>query len=261
MAGAGSDREGVLRVERDERDVVTLTLDRPDVRNAFDGELMQALTTTVTALADDASVRALVLTGAGTVFSAGADLNWMVAVAGDTFEQNVADSRGFDRMLRAVHDFPAPVLARVNGHAIAGASGLLACVDIAVAVRGARFGFTEARMGLVPAMISAYVQPRIGRANAHRYFLTGELFDADRAMAIGLVHEVCDREELDTTFGAVLEGVLAGGPLAQRATKRLITAIAATDAPEESEQLRLETIAEARMGPEARERIRAFLDR
>jgi methylglutaconyl-CoA hydratase len=264
VAGAADDRasdEGVLRVERDERDVVTLTFDRPEVRNAFDGELMQALATTVADLGDDPSVRAVVLTGSGSVFSAGADLNWMVAVADYTFEQNVEDSRGFDRMLKAIHDFPAPVLARVNGHAIAGASGLLACVDIAVAVRGARFGFTETRLGLVPAMISAYVQPRIGLAAAHRYFLTGELFDADRALAMGLIHEVCEPDELDAVFGAVLDAVVAGGPSAQRATKRLIAAIDAAGGPEESERLRLETIAEARMGTEARDRVQAFLAR
>jgi methylglutaconyl-CoA hydratase len=250
----------VLLEDRDGRGVVTLTFNRPHVRNAFDAELMGAITTSVDRLAADEQVRALVLTGAGDAFSAGADLNWMVAVADYTFERNVEDSRGFDAMLRAVHDFPAPVLGRVNGHAIAGASGLLACMDIVVAVRGARFGFTEARLGLVPAMISAYVQPRIGQSNARRYFLTGEVFDTDRAAAIGLVHEVCEREELDDTFASVLDAVVAAGPRAQREIKRLIPAIAATTNPAESEQLRLTSIANARIGEEAQARIRAFLD-
>jgi methylglutaconyl-CoA hydratase len=251
----------VLLVDRDERDVVTLTFNRPEVRNAFDGALMEAITTTTQDLAADDTVRALVLTGAGSVFSAGADLNWMVAMADYTFEQNVEDSRGFEHMLRVVHDFPAPVLARVNGHAIAGASGLLACVDIAVAVRGARFGFTETRLGLVPAMISAYVQPRIGLANAHRYFLTGELFDADRALSIGLVQECCEPEDLDEVFTTILDAVVAGGPMAQRSTKQLIAAVDASSSPDETQQLRLEAIARARTTDEAQERIRTFFAR
>jgi methylglutaconyl-CoA hydratase len=252
--------DDVLLMDRDERDVVTLTLHRPQVRNAFDATLMRRLTDTVQELAADDRLRALVLTGAGSAFSAGADLTWMSAMAGYSFEENVADSRAFEAMLRAVHDVPVPVLARVNGHALGGAAGLLGCVDIAVAVRGAWFGFTEARLGLAPAMISAYVQPRIGVANARRYFLTGERFDADRAFHLGLVHEVCDPEELDTTFERVLGEVLAAGPQAQRAIKPLIAAIDAADRLDDTEQLRLDLIARLRVGDEAQDRMRAFLD-
>ena len=251
----------VLQVERDDRDVVTVTFNRPEVKNAFDSELMGKLADTAQALAGDQSVRALVLTGAGSAFSAGADLNWMASMAGYSYEENVADSGRFEAMLRAVRDFPAPVLARVNGHAIAGASGLLGCVDIAIAVRGARFGFTEAKLGLVPAMISAYVLPRIGLTNAHRYLLTGELFDADRALAIGLVHDVCDPEDLDEVFGRVLDEVLAAAPGAQREVKRLIATVAAATDPRNTEQLRIETISRARTGDEAQQRIRAFFER
>ena len=254
---SSSDPDTVLGEERDERGVVTLTFQRPQVRNAFDGALMGAVTEAATRLATDDSVRAVVLTGAGTAFSAGADLNWMLS-AGAT-NDGLDDSRTFESMLRAVHDLPMPVLARVNGHAVAGASGLLACVDIAVAVRGAKFGFTEVRLGLVPAMISAYVLPRIGIANAHRYLLTGEVFDADRAEALGLVHEVCEPDDLDEVFGRILETVVAAGPNGQRVTKQLISQIAATTSPADSEQLRLETIARARASQEAQTRIQAFL--
>jgi methylglutaconyl-CoA hydratase len=250
-----------LRQERDDRGVVTLTLDRPEVRNAFDAGLLEAVADTVTALAGDDEVRALVLTGAGDAFSAGADLNWMSAMVDYTFEENVADSRRFEAMLRAVHDFPAPTIARVNGHALGGAAGLLGCVDIAVAVRGAWFGFTETRLGLVPAMISAYVQPRIGTGNARRYFLTGERFDTDRAFHLGLVHEVCDRDELDDTMGRVLGEVLAAGPRAQREVKRLIAAIDAAGDLDASEQLRLELISRVRVGDEGQEGMRAFFDK
>jgi methylglutaconyl-CoA hydratase len=247
-----------LRQQRDRRGVVTLTLDRPEVRNAFDAGLMQAITDAVTALADDETVRALVLTGAGKAFSAGADLNWMSAMVDYSFDENVADSRRFEGMLRAVHDFPAPTLARVNGHALGGAAGLLGCVDIAVAVRGAWFGFTEARLGLVPAMISAYVQPRIGVGNARRYFLTGERFDADRAFHLGLVHEVCDPDALDATVERVLTELLAAGPQAQREVKRLIAAIDAAEDLDASERSRIELISRVRVGDEGQEGMRAF---
>lgn len=252
--------EDHLLVERDERGVVTLTMNRPDVRNAFGPELMRGLTETMEELATDDTVRAVVLTGAGSAFSAGADLNWMSAIVDNTFEQNVEDSRVFERMLRAVYDAPMPVLARLNGHALGGAAGLLGCVDITVAVRGAKLGFTEARLGLAPAMISAYVQPRIGLGNAHRYFLTGAIFDADRALAMGLVHEVCEPEDLDDTFAQVLDEVLAAGPQAQRETKPLVRAIDASQGPDDSEQLRVELISRLRASDEAQTRIRAFLD-
>jgi methylglutaconyl-CoA hydratase len=252
--------EDHLLVDRDERGVVTLTMNRPEVRNAFGPELMRGLSDAMASLSADDTVRAIVLTGAGSAFSAGADLTWMGSIVDNTFEENVEDSRGFERMLRAVHDAPMPVLARVNGHTLGGAAGLLGCVDIAVAVRGARFGFTEARLGIAPAMISAYVQPRIGLTNAHRYFLTGERFDADQARAIGLVHEVCDPDDLDVTFGRVLDEVLAAGPQAQRETKALVRAIAASDGPDDSERFRVELISRLRGSDEAQTRIRAFLD-
>jgi methylglutaconyl-CoA hydratase len=247
-----------LRTSRDERGVVTLTLDRPEARNAFSAALMEAIADTVVALADDQDVRALVLTGSGTAFSAGADLNWMRSLVDNTFEENVADSRTFERMLRLVNDFPAPTLARVNGPAIGGAAGLLACTDVAVAVRGAKIGFSEARLGLAPAMISAYVQARIGPGHARRYFLSGELFDSDRALQMGLVHEVCDPDDLDATFERVLGAMLRAGPRAQRETKRMIAAVEEARSLDASEQLRLETIARLRVSEEGQEGMAAF---
>lgn len=250
-----------LRTDRDERGVVTLTLDRPEARNAFSARLMQAIADTVDDLVDDAGIRALVLTGEGSAFSAGADLTWMSSLKDNTFEENVEDSRHFERMLRTVNDFPAPTLARVNGHAIGGAAGLLACVDVAVAVRGARIGFSEARLGLAPAMISAYVQARIGEGHARRYFLSGELFDSDRALLIGLVHEVCEPDDLDATFEGVLSEMLTAGPRAQRETKRMIARVAAAGTLDASEQLRLETIARLRVSEEGQAGMSAFFDK
>ncbi len=247
-----------LRIERDERDVVTLTLNRPEVRNALNAELMGAIADAATDLARDEGIRVLVLTGAGPVFSAGADLTWMQAMVAYSFEQNVADSRGFERMLRAIEGFPAPVVARVNGHAIAGASGLVACADVAVTVDSARFGFTEVGLGLVPAMISAYVVPRIGLAAARRYLLTGEVFDAPTAHRLGLVHEVCAPEALDEVVGGLLDTLVAGGPGAQRATKALLAEVAAHPDPDDTEVARLEAIARARVSDEAQTRMQAF---
>lgn len=250
-----------LRIERDGRDVVTLTLNRPDVRNAFNASLMGGLADAVAGLAADDSIRALVVTGAGSAFSAGADITWMSAMADYTFDENVADASRFERMLATLHAFPAPTLARVNGHALGGAAGLLGCVDIAVAVRGAWFGFTEARLGIAPAMISAYVQPRIGVGNARRYFLTGERFDTERAFHIGLVDEICDPEELDATFERILGEVLAAGPTAQREIKPLVAAIAAADTPADTEQLRVELISRLRVADEGQEGMRAFFEK
>jgi methylglutaconyl-CoA hydratase len=250
-----------LRVHRDERGVVTLTLDRPEARNAFSAQLMTTIADTVDGLVDDDGVRALVLTGSGTAFSAGADLRWMSSLVDNSFEENVEDSGHFERMLRAVDGFPAPTLARVNGHAIGGAAGLLACVDVAVAARGAKIGFSEARLGLAPAMISAYVQARIGPGHARRYFLSGELFDTDRAFQIGLVHEVCDPEELDAVFDEVLAQMLMAGPLAQRETKRLIATVEEAASPRDSERARLETIARLRVSEEGQAGMAAFFDK
>ena len=249
-----------LLIDRDDRGVVTLTLHRPEVRNAFDAGLMQAIARTVDELATDPDVRVLVLTGAGTVFSAGADLNWMSAMKDYGFEENVADSRGFEAMLRAVDEFPAPTVARVNGHALGGAAGLLGCVDLAVAVRGSLFGFTEVRLGIAPAMISAYVQPRIGTSNARRYFLTGERFDADRAFHLGLVSEVCEADALDATVNGLVTELLAAGPIAQRETKQLIRRVDRLDR-DGSRDLRLELIARLRVSPEGQEGMQAFFDR
>lgn len=248
-----------LQVKRDARGVVTLILDRPEVRNAIDAALMTALTRTATDLADDDTVRALVLTGAGSTFSAGADLNWMRAMAGFSFDENVTDSRSFENMLRAIDSFGAPVIARVNGPAIAGAAGLVACADVAVAVETASFGFTEVRLGLVPAMISAYVVPRIGAAAARRYLVTGEVFDAGTARDIGLVHEVCAPDALDATVDGLLDVLLRGGSEAQRATKALLATIIADPDPANTELARIETIARARVSDEAQQRMRAFV--
>jgi methylglutaconyl-CoA hydratase len=250
-----------LRTTRDTRGVVTLTMDRPDVRNAFGPELMAALAHAFAGLADDQTVRAVVLTGQGPAFSAGADLNWMRSMVDFSYEDQVADSRQLDALFAAVDAFPAPVVARVNGHALGGATGLIACADIAVAVRGAKLGFTEARLGLAPAVISTYVLPKIGLTNARRYFLTGEIFDADAAKAMGLVHEVCEPEQLDAMTDEIVQCVLAAGPQAQRAIKQLIPEVASAATREDSAAATVPVIARLRVSDEGQAGMQAFFDR
>jgi methylglutaconyl-CoA hydratase len=249
-----------LKVTEDDRGVVTLTLDRPEVRNAFGPELMDALRAALDALAPRDDVRVVILTGAGTVFSAGADLTWMRSMVEYSYDEQIADSRQLDALFHAVNHFPAPVVARVNGHALAGATGLVACSDVVVAVRDAKFGFTEARLGLAPAVISTYVQPKLGIAAARRYFLTGELFDAEQAHALGLVHEVCDPDDLDDRVAAVVDALLAAAPGAQRAIKELIPRVAAAT-EDEARELTVPVISRLRVSEEGQEGMRSFFEK
>jgi methylglutaconyl-CoA hydratase len=250
----------VLRRDRDERGVLTLTIDRPQVKNAFDGELQDALTAAFEGVDED--VRVVVVTGAGSVFSAGADLTWMRSAVDATFEENVASSRRFEAMLAAVDTCPAPVIARVNGHCLAGALGLVTCADVAVAVRGSQFGFSETRLGLAPAMISHYAVRRTGIGAARRYLLTGERFDADRAVALGLLVDVVDDEAaLDAAVDGLVDALLAAAPGAVRDTKRLLATIAATPDPADTVDARVELISRRRVSGEGQAGMAAFFDR
>ena len=250
----------MLDVQRDERGVVTVTVDRPDVRNAFDAETIDRIRETFEELDADGDVRVVVLTGAGRVFSAGADLNWMSSMVENTFEENLADSRGLDAMFRAVQECSHPVVARVNGHAFGGGTGLVACADVSVSVRGALFGFTEVRLGLAPAVISPYVLPRIGVGNARHLFLTGERFDAEHAQRIGLVSVVCEPDALDDRVSAVVEDLLAGGPKAHAQVKRLLREVSAVSGLAEAADITVETIARLRVSEEGQEGMRAFFE-
>lgn len=250
-----------LRRARDDRGVVTLTMDRPEVRNAFGPELMADLAAAFDEVAGDPDVRAVVLTGAGPAFSAGADLHWMRSMVDYTYDEQVADSQQLDGLFAAIQELPVPVVARVNGHALGGATGLIACADVAVAIRGAKLGFTEARLGLAPAVISTYVLPKIGVGNARRYFLTGEVFDADRAMQMGLVHEVCDPDDLDDVTATVVADLLAAGPSAQRAIKELIPKVAAADTRGDAAAQTVPVIARLRVSDEGQAGMQAFFDK
>jgi methylglutaconyl-CoA hydratase len=247
-----------LRVDRDDRGVVTVMLDRPEVRNAFGPGLMAELSTAFEQAAGDDGVRVLVVTGAGDAFSAGADLDWMRSMVDHDYDEQVADSYRLEALFRSLDTFPAPVVARINGHALGGALGLVAAADVAVAVRGARLGFSEARLGLAPAVISAYVLPKIGVGAARRWFLSAETFDADRAVAMGLVHEVCDRDDLDGVTDAIVDALLVGGPAAQRAIKTMIRDVAAAGSPADAAAITVPLIARLRVSEEGQEGMGAF---
>ena len=236
-----------LRVERDQ-DVLRVTLARPERRNAFDAQLIADLTA---AFSDVGEARAVVLAGEGETFCAGADIEWQRSAIDLSYDENVEDALKLYRMCEAIDVCRAPVVARIQGYALGGGSGLAACADIAVAASDATFGFTEVKLGIVPAVISPFVLPKIGQ-HARRYFLTGERFDAQTALRIGLVHEVTD--ELDSTVQAIVDQLLSSGPKAARAAKDLIR-----ERPDGRKTA--EIAARMRTSEEGQGRLRAVLDR
>ena len=248
-----------IRIDTDERGVATVTMDRPDVRNAFDDTLIAELAQAAGHLGADDAVRVVVLTGAGSIFSAGADLNWMRSMKTWTFEQNVADSTRMNGMFRALYDLPKPLIGRINGHALGGGTGLTAVCDIAVAQREALFGFTEVVLGLAPAVISPYVVRKVGRSFARAVFVTGERFGAERALAAGLVHEVVDADQLDAAVQAAVDRCLKAGPEAIAAAKRLPD-LALSPLDEAAAQT-VRIIAGLRVGDEGQEGMQAFFER
>lgn len=250
---------GGLWVERDDRGVVTLTMDRPGVRNAFDDGLVAALTAAAGDLAEDPGARVVVLMGAGGTFSAGADLAWMRAMTAWSQDENLADARRLDDLLRALWDLPLPLVGRVEGHALGGGCGLVAACDVVVAADDARFGFPEVGLGLAPAVISPYVVRTVGSSFARAAFVTGERFGATRAYEVGLVHRVVPAAEVDAAVTAVVERCLAAGPRAVAAAKALVEdALRPLD---EATAATPEVIAALRVGAEGQEGMRAFLDR
>jgi methylglutaconyl-CoA hydratase len=237
-----------LTVERD-GSVLRVTLARPDRRNAFDAELIGELSE---AFVDVGRARAVVLAGEGASFSAGADVDWMRASAGLSHEENVADANALRRMLEAIDGCPAPVVARVQGHALGGGAGLVAAADIAIASRDATFAFSEVKLGIIPAVISPFALAKIGPGAARRYFLTGERFDGDTALRIGLVSAVVD--DLDEAVDNVVGELLSAGPHAVRWAKRLVR-----ERPDGAETARW--IAERRTSDEGQEGLAAFLEK
>jgi methylglutaconyl-CoA hydratase len=236
-----------LRIERD-GGVLRVTLAKPERRNAFDAELIAELTEAFSGVGD---ARAVVLAGEGQSFCAGADVEWQRSAVDLSLEENAEDALRLYRMCETIDHCPAPVVARVHGYALGGGSGLVACADVPIASPDAIFGFSEVKLGIIPAVISPFVLPKIG-AHARRYFLTGERFDAQTALRIGLVEEVA--EDLDAAVDRVLSELLSGGPEAVREAKRLLR-----ERPVGTETAQI--AARLRSGEEGQEGLRAFLER
>ena len=239
---------GALKVDRD-GDVLRVTMARPETRNAFDAALIAEL---AEAFVDVGTARAVVLAGEGKSFCAGADIDWMRSSVELDYEANVADATALRRMLEAIDACAAPVVAVVQGHALGGGAGLVACADIAVAHEQAVFAFSEVKLGIIPAVISPFALRKIGESAARRYFVTGERFDAQTALRIGLVHAVT--RDPDTALAEILGELRTAGPRAARHAKRLVL-----DRPDGPETAR--RIAERRTSDEGQEGLRAFLER
>lgn len=249
-----------LLVESDAHGVVTLTLNRPHVHNAFNAQLVQALTETLEAL-HKAPPRAVVLTGQGHAFSAGADLQWMQTMVEASETENEADAARLAKMLRRLDQLPCPTLARVNGHAFGGGVGLIACCDLAIGLETVQLGLTEVRLGLTPATIAPFVIPKIGIKHARRLMLTGERFDAATAVRFGLLTSTAPPHQLDGCVQDMLGLIRAGGPQAQAHTKALIRAVSDSTSHEALDQHTAKLIAELRVSEEGQEGLKAFLEK
>ena len=241
--------------------VAIVTLNRPEVRNAFDDVLIADLTNAFLDLEKDETVRAVVLAGAGPAFCAGADLNWMKRMAGYGFEQNLADAEALARMLKTLDRLSKPTIARVHGPAYAGGVGLVAACDIAIGSHEAEFCLTEVKLGLSPATISPYVLRAIGPRAASRYFLTAEVFDAAEAVRIGLLTALVPAAELDAFIAQLLEHLLAGSAAAHARIKDLVRDIAGRPIDDALKGDTARRIAEIRASPEGKEGIASFLEK
>ena len=240
--------------------IARVTLNRPDIRNAFNDEVIIELCNLFQAIADDDAVRVVVLTGTGTAFCAGADLNWMQKVADYDIEENIMDAQHMVDMIEFIDRCPQPVIGRINGHAMGGGCGLVAVCDMAIASRDAMFAFTEVKLGLVPAVISPYVIRKIGIGPTRELFLTGERFDANRAKEIGLVNAVAPPDSLDAAVDSKIKLLLTSGPKAMAEVKKLIRKVPHVD-PREMKNYTAELIANLRVSEEGHEGIAAFLQK
>lgn len=248
-------------VATDARGVATVTLNRPQIHNAFDDVLIGDLTRTLQALEADPKVRLVVVTGAGKSFSAGGDLGWMRRMADYSEAENLADARGLATLMRTLDRLAKPTIALVQGPAFAGGCGLVACCDIAIAVDTANFALTETKIGLIPAVISPYVLNAIGERASRRYFLTAERFDAAEALRIGLVHEVVPAADLAAAGEKIVTTLLGCGPNALREAKALIRRIAHGAIDDRMIEETAARIAKIRASAEGKEGVSSFLEK
>ena len=242
--------------------VARITLARPEVHNAFNEHMIADITAACAAIASDSHVRVVVLAGEGRSFSAGADIDWMQRMAASSEEANRADADRMSGMLCALDQLPQPVVARVQGAALGGGTGLVSIADIAIATRSARLGTTEVKVGLLPAVIGPFVLRKIGLSQARAHFLLGDRFDAETALRLGLVHEVVESDEaLDLRVEAVVTELLAGSPAAQAEAKQLLRTLSTLHDPAAQRSLTASTIARVRASAEGREGLASFTEK
>jgi len=244
-----------------EGSVATVTLNRPEVRNAFNDEVIAELTACFQDLGARDDVRCIVLAANGSAFCAGADLNWMKRMAAYTREENLADAGALAEMLRVIYACPKPTIAKVQGDVYAGGTGLVATCDIAVSVDTAGYCLSEVKLGLIPATISPYVIRAMGARAAHRYFLTAERFSAAEALRIGFVHEVVPAADLDAKVAELAKTLVNAGPQALRLCKKLVQDVAGQPITPELAQMTVEGIADIRVSDEGREGVQSFLQK
>ena len=249
-----------LRIATQNR-VATIVLSRPDVRNAFNDEVIAELSQAFVQLGDAPEVRAIVLMAEGPAFCAGADLNWMRRMADYTRDENIEDAGKLAFMLRAIYECPKPTIARVQGDVYAGGMGLVAACDMAVSVDTANYCLSEVKLGLIPATISPYVIRAMGARAAHRYFLTAERFSAAEALRIGFVHEVVPADQLDAKVGELVNALVAASPNAVRECKKLVQDVAERDITRLLIDHTVEGIADIRASDEGKEGVQSFLQK
>ena len=250
----------MLKIDRKDG-IARVTLDRPEVRNAFDDELISSLTKAFKEIEADDAIRVVILAGNGPAFCAGADLNWMKRMSSYDYDDNLADAEALAQMLATLDRMPKPTIARVHGPVFAGGTGLVAACDIAVGTPEAKFCLSEAKLGLSPATISPYVIRAMGEREARRYFLTAEVFDAAEAFRIGMLSLLVPAAELDSSVEKLVGHLLAGGPEAHAKIKDLIRTVAGHTADDPLIAETARRIAEIRVSPEGREGIASFLEK
>ncbi len=253
--------EQLLITTIDDRGIARLTMNRPDLRNAFNEEIITEICEAFGRFHSDPNIRAIILTGAGKAFSAGADLNMMKRAANFSAAENKDDARRLAHMLNSIYTSPKPTIARVNGPAMGGGLGLIAACDIAIGSEDAFFALSEVRLGLIPAVISPFVVDAIGARQARRYFVTGERFDATTAKHIGLLHRVESTDALDAAVDDTLADILACGPVAQDEAKRLIHMVNHREIDKNILDETAGHIARLRASKEGKEGIAAFLEK
>ncbi len=257
MSSAGSQALTVTVQDR----IARITLTRPELRNAFNDEVIQQLKAAFESVGARDDVRAVVLAAVGPAFCAGADLNWMRRMADYTREENVVDAGHLAEMLRVIYACPKPTVARVQGDAVAGGMGLVACCDMAVSVDTAGYCLSEVKLGLIPATIGPYVARAMGARAAHRYFLTAERFSAAEAHRIGFVHEVVPVEQLDAKVDELVKALASAGPVAVRACKQLVQDVAEQEIDAVLIHRTVQGIADIRASTEGKEGVQSFLQK